>query len=165
MTDAATPIAGWYPDPENAGGERWWNGTSWSDQKRPVPPAPAAIIPTATAGDARPDPYAPPPPVQPYYGATLPYGSRPPSSINGMALAGVLVSSVGWLIVSILGPIAGIVLSLVGLQQAKVREAQGIPNSGRGMAIAGIVVGGAILLLGVLVVVLLIAVSYSSALR
>lgn len=144
MTDAATPIAGWYPDPENPGGERWWNGSAWSDQRRATAPAPAA---------ARPDPYAPPP-VQPYYGATLPYGSRPASGLNGMALAGLLVSSVGWLIIPVLAPVAGIVLSLVGLQQAKAREAQGMPNPGRGLAIGGVVVGAIILLLGILVFVL-----------
>lgn len=31
----ALPIAGWYPDPENEAGDRWWNGATWSDHRRP----------------------------------------------------------------------------------------------------------------------------------
>lgn len=31
----STP-AGWYPDAEVTGGERWWDGTRWSYQRRPA---------------------------------------------------------------------------------------------------------------------------------
>lgn len=179
MSDAL-PKPGWYADPENPASERWWNGSGWSEQKRPAsvapetpgpapagPPAAAPIVPppvfpappaapaapgftygVAAGADARPDPYAPPPPNpgQPYYGAVQPYGARPPSSTNGFALAGLLVSSFGWVVASVLGPIVGIVLSIVGLSQATKREQQGLP-SGRGLAIAGIAVGGGLLLI------------------
>lgn len=54
MTDAPTnPPAGWYPDPSNAGQQRWWNGTGWTDHYQPVPVAgpvlPAPSQPTALA--------------------------------------------------------------------------------------------------------------------
>lgn len=29
------PVAGWYPDPEDDKGDRWWNGATWSDHRRP----------------------------------------------------------------------------------------------------------------------------------
>lgn len=29
--------AGWYPNPDSPGGERWWNGSSWSDHTRGDP--------------------------------------------------------------------------------------------------------------------------------
>ncbi|WP_143120027.1 zinc ribbon domain-containing protein [Mycobacterium marinum] len=31
------PAAGWYPDPESAAGQKYWNGREWSD----LPPRPA----------------------------------------------------------------------------------------------------------------------------
>ncbi|MEO8095611.1 MAG: DUF2510 domain-containing protein [Pseudolysinimonas sp.] len=44
----ALPIAGWYPDPENEAGDRWWNGATWSDHRRPRN-APAGWMPEAAA--------------------------------------------------------------------------------------------------------------------
>ena len=34
MTDA-----GWYSSPDGNGLQRWWDGTRWTDQTRPVPPS------------------------------------------------------------------------------------------------------------------------------
>lgn len=31
-----TPVAGWYPDPQNPGQQRYWNGTAWAAAKPPV---------------------------------------------------------------------------------------------------------------------------------
>jgi hypothetical protein len=43
--DARTPgdpVAGWYPDPDVHGGQRYWDGRRWTDDRRtPGPPAPA----------------------------------------------------------------------------------------------------------------------------
>lgn len=33
-----TAPAGWYPDPRGHGRERWWSGTAWEDDTRPVGP-------------------------------------------------------------------------------------------------------------------------------
>jgi hypothetical protein len=50
------PPAGWYPDPADAGAERWWSGQGWTDHVQTVAPsqlvAPAQgfvppIMPTA----------------------------------------------------------------------------------------------------------------------
>lgn len=50
MSSATTP-SGWYPDPEYPGHERWWDGTAWSDARRPAggvaAPAPPAPFPAA----------------------------------------------------------------------------------------------------------------------
>lgn len=37
-----TTPAGWYPDPEGSGGQRYWTGESWSDHRAPHAEMPAA---------------------------------------------------------------------------------------------------------------------------
>ena len=76
MSDSTSslPIAGWYPDPENAEGERWWNGASWSDHRRPKTVTPPAPAPTAAGPLASPPPAAgevPPIPVPPVVAASV----------------------------------------------------------------------------------------------
>jgi hypothetical protein len=42
MTTPPTP-AGWYPDPDGTGGQRYWDGTAWTEHQTPAqqqPPAP-----------------------------------------------------------------------------------------------------------------------------
>jgi len=45
MTTPPTP-ADWYPDPENPGGLRYWDGSSWTEHRAPAP-APGAAQPPA----------------------------------------------------------------------------------------------------------------------
>jgi hypothetical protein len=103
--------------------------------------------PGSDTSDPRPDPYAPPAQgyAQPYYSSPYvgaPYGSPGYGmGTNGLALAGVIVSSAAWLVIPIIGPIAGIILSAFGLRVARQREAAGNPNSGRGIAMAGLIIG------------------------
>jgi uncharacterized membrane protein YhaH (DUF805 family) len=47
---------GWYPDPENPGAQRWWDGTAWAPPAQPSAPYPA----------------------QPYGAPAVPYGWTPP---------------------------------------------------------------------------------------
>ena len=37
------PPAGWYQDPWSGSLERWWDGTSWGDLRRPAAPQPLVI--------------------------------------------------------------------------------------------------------------------------
>lgn len=184
MSDAPAPSAGWYPDPEDPAGERWWNGSGWSDHKRPATPAPAAGFSFGVpAGDEpRPDPYAPAPPASaatPYapttyapatYASTpyapTPYGAPRAGTTNGLAIAGLVVSAAGWLVLGVLASIAGIILSGFGLARAKQAEAAGNPHSGRGMAMAGLVIGIVVTVIGLIVIGLyavLIATSFGSS--
>jgi Protein of unknown function (DUF2510)/Domain of unknown function (DUF4352) len=72
MTTPPTP-AGWYPDPDGAGGQRYWDGSAWTEHRSPgAPPAPLDEPepgPTAPIAQRIPPPveptFAPPPPLQP----------------------------------------------------------------------------------------------------
>lgn len=46
MTTPPTP-AGWYPDPDGSGGQRYWDGSAWTEHRSPATPEPTA--PTAPA--------------------------------------------------------------------------------------------------------------------
>lgn len=81
----ALPPAGWYPDPQGPGNERWFDGQSWTTGVRPVPapvpapaptpvwetpqptpvPAPAWETPQPATPDSSAQPYQPPTPQQP----------------------------------------------------------------------------------------------------
>lgn len=36
MSDEQGPVAGWYPDVEVPGGERYWDGEAWTEHRRPA---------------------------------------------------------------------------------------------------------------------------------
>lgn len=216
MTDPtqSLPIAGWYPDPENERGDRWWNGSMWSDHRRardaapvvapvapaapasqvgfaapgPAPVSPAAASAAAAAGIvapgatpaasaeggavtaptdgsdyARPNPYAGANPYaatapaatpyaapaaypqaypQAYPGyAAQPYAYAPAEPRNGLAIASLITSLSSVLFNLVLNPVAGIVLGFLALRKAREMESRGVVNSGRGMAVGGIITG------------------------
>ncbi|MDG2026887.1 MAG: DUF2510 domain-containing protein [Acidimicrobiales bacterium] len=46
MTDGPLPASGWYPDPDGPAGERYWNGSTWTDERRVAgPPPPPGMAP------------------------------------------------------------------------------------------------------------------------
>lgn len=59
MTTPPTP-ADWYPDPDDAAGLRYWDGTAWTEHRAPAVTAPSQPEPSATEGHApQPDEYSP----------------------------------------------------------------------------------------------------------
>ncbi|GAA3770567.1 hypothetical protein GCM10022240_23530 [Microbacterium kribbense] len=77
-TSSPQPPAGWYPDPQGDGNQRWWNGVAWADQTRPAPVPPPPASPFAAPGAHPGAPYSGAQyPGAPYSGARYP-ASQPP---------------------------------------------------------------------------------------
>ena len=69
--------AGWYPDPDGSGGQRFWDGDDWTDQRIPAPIA----TPVTTPAPA-PAPSTPPITFEP-----SPRAVQPPADTVGAAPA------------------------------------------------------------------------------
>ncbi|CAN5224034.1 hypothetical protein BH09ACT5_BH09ACT5_16950 [soil metagenome] len=130
---------GWYPAPDGAPGERWWNGAFWSESVRggtaAPPPAPAVVYSSGNPAPQRPEPYAAPaPPTAP--------GVAVNAGRSGVAVAALVLGMLSTFGFSILGPIA-VVLSLVGI--ARARRLTVKPGSSTGIVVAAVgLVTGAI---------------------
>jgi hypothetical protein len=125
------PAAGWYDDPEVPGGERYWDGSKWTDQRRPPerpdePPPPEPPPP-------EPPPPEPPPPEPPtpaaaagwyddpevpgderYWDGSKWTGQRRPSESKGRLRSwySSLSRGVQWLVAVVVG--AGAVAGAIG---------------------------------------------------
>lgn len=117
--------ADWYPDPWDQRQSRWWDGSEWTGHVRsdlPPPPPPQGV------GQYQPPPgYVYPPQVQ--------YQMIPAATkTSGLAIASLVL---GILWVYWLGSILAVIFAFVSLSQMKKDPRIG----GRGMAIAGMVLG------------------------
>ncbi|ANJ27840.1 hypothetical protein ATC03_15105 [Agromyces aureus] len=129
----------------------------------PVPPAPPAPPVYSTP------PAAPPAPSVPAYGTTAPaydasapaYGAPTPAKTNVLAIVSLVASLVGFF--TGIGFLVGIVCGHIGISQIKKTGEQG-----RGMAVAGLVIGYiglvlSIILTIVFIVLFAIAASYGGS--
>ena len=99
MTTPSTP-AGWYPDPDGSGGQRYWDGTVWTEHRAPavaapepageIPPSeqatsvvslpdqPTTVVPTGAHRAADPEPAPEPEPAAPPTAPETPSFGAPP---------------------------------------------------------------------------------------
>src|SRR5215472_8796565 len=114
----SNPPPGWYPDPSGQPGQRYWDGSTWTEQTQGGPgPAPGGGYPGFGSG--------------PGYG-----GPSGPQQSNGLAIAGIICGALAFLIAPIiLGP-AGLILGGI----AKSRG-QRLANAALIVAGLGLVVG------------------------
>lgn len=74
MTTPPTP-AGWYPDPDGSGGQRYWDGNLWTEHRYPAAPPPAP--PPAPA-----EPVGPAVPAEPVAPAEPEVSEQPTAIVN-----------------------------------------------------------------------------------
>lgn len=150
------PEAGWYIDPAEATHQRWWNGETWTEHQRPVLQTAPPQSPEA-ASAAKPQEYvtmtansreymrmasqsgaASGGPMLPLYRGEK---DREIRRSNSFAYTGCVLALVGFLFNPFAIPsILGIVFSAIGL--AKSHDLESVQKvTGRGTAIAGIVIG------------------------
>lgn len=130
---------GWYPAPDGEAGERWWNGSGWSDSRRVGAVPQVAVPPVYSASNPpppRPNPYAPP-----ALSAASPVAFAVSAPQNRLALAALVTGVIGLFGFTVLGPVA-IVLGLVSLAKVRQLRAQGSPTgSALALSAIGIVTG------------------------
>ncbi len=133
----------------------------------PPPPPPTWGPPGASPGGGWSAPGSGPPPSPPSWGqpagaygpgyAAPPY--RPPTtSTNGMAIAS-LVCSIAGLLTCGIGSLLGVIFGHIGLSQIKQG---GGTQPGRGLAVAGLVIGYLMIALGVVLIIIGVAADSSS---
>ena len=127
-------------------GEYGWPGGAPQDTDAFPPPGTAYQPPEGTyPGGYVPPPgqqehgypggYPPPQGQAPYYGA---YPGPMPASTSAWAIASLILSIASWLFVPFVGAVAGVICGHIALNEINQSEGR---VEGRGMAIAGLIIG------------------------
>lgn len=136
-------------------------GGAWTD------PSPAAGGAATPPGQPQPTPpgqptypnagFAAPGASPPGYGYTPQYTYPPPQKHNGMAIASLVVSIVGMLVLACygLGGLIGLVGAILGHVSRRQIKERG--ENGEGMALAGVIVGWIAFALGILIIGAIVA--------
>lgn len=134
---SANPPAGWYPDPSGQPGQRWWDGSTWTDQTQQSP----AAAPGGGGG-------LPAWSGSPGYGSAPGYGGSPgyggPGAVsqqsNGLAIAGIICGAISFLFLPIiLGP-AGLILGGIARSRGQRLANAALIVSGIGLVV-GLILG------------------------
>lgn len=161
---------GWYPDPDGNPGERWWNGSGWSDGRRGGPAAvasspvvlqpvqpPVGTPPVYSADNPapqRPDPYAQPTTLSQALGTkslrSMDFRTNQP------AMIGFITGLITIFFVAFLAPVA-IVASIMGIAKAGQLKAQGTVTNSATFAWIGLVTGAVGGLIGIVALIGIIA--------
>ncbi|HAJ17799.1 MAG: DUF4190 domain-containing protein [Actinobacteria bacterium] len=134
-------------------------GRTVSDQNTPAAPEeqPPAAAPAPPASYPPPAPPAPPaygaPAAPPAYGAAPAYTAYPQGpKTNTLAIVSLVSSLVGVFVIPVIGQIVGIITGHMSLSQIKQTG-----EGGRGLGLAGVIIGWVTLGLAILGIILFIA--------
>ena len=137
------PPANWYPDPEVPGQQRYWDGTQWTEHR-------AAMGPHQPTGAAPGTDVTAPQHAWDTSAQSAPAVAS--TKTNGLAIASLAIAILSFVAAFVaIGAIGGavaVVLGIIALRQ--VKNSAGT-QSGRGVAIGGIALGGVAILLGIVV--------------
>ncbi len=131
-------------------GPGWWqasDGRWYPPESAPAPEPPGSFGPPAATGSwgssAAPPPWGAPPPGYGYgYGASGPgWGPPPLPSANGMATASLVCGILGVIPCFIVNGALAVVALVLGIMVVRKINAGTAAPDGRGMAVAGIVLG------------------------
>ncbi|WP_318152767.1 DUF4190 domain-containing protein [Microbacterium helvum] len=127
------------------------------------PPAQGAYPPPAYGTPASPAPYgtAPAYGAAPGYAAAPGYGYGAPAKTNTLAIVSLIASIASFVILPLVGSIVGVITGHMSLKQLKTSGEQG-----RGMALAGTIVGWVgigLTIIGIVAFVLFFVAIYSTA--
>lgn len=138
MTNPTTPQtpAGWFPDEQNPGILRWWDGYNWTEHRQPQ--TAQAWLPAGQAIAAT-DPRAKN--NLAYSGLVLGLAAF----IADIAFS-LLPSAIGIAILAFVAAALAIVFGVLGVIRASRLKLSGLRPIGRGAAVTGIVLGGIFLL-------------------
>ena len=146
--DGQQPAPGWYPDPQTPGMQRYWDGQAWTEHT-----APMGQQAGGTQGYGQPG-YG-----QSYGQQGVPMQGQVAQQRSGMAIASMVLGIVGILAVCFCGvftaplPLVGLPLGWTILNRIKRGE---VPETERGMAMAGVILNAITLALTVLMFVLML---------
>lgn len=132
------PPAGWYPDPEQAGQQRYWDGQQWTEHRAPVAAQGAPQWSPAAAGQPA-------------------YTTGAAQQQNQKAMWSMILGILGLVCCGIFTAIPALILGNMAKQEI---AASGGRQSGQGMAQAGFIMGivGIVLsVLGIVVWVVILA--------
>jgi hypothetical protein len=124
--------ASWHPDTEDPSQLRWWDGTQWTEQRKPATPAPDFVTPLPKPG---------------FFDFSMPFSRKSRqapveirASRNALILGIISLFAVFLQLLVLFGPIA-IVWGIVGLRRSRVTHV------GRANSIWGIVLGSTSIIL------------------